>query len=98
MKNQDQPKYGIVRDPEELGAVARAHRKSRHLTLQDTASVGGTGTRFLSEFERGKPTAQLGKAMETLRLLGLEVAIVPRGMEDRVQRLLEQAGEASDDR
>ena len=85
--------YGIVRSPEELGGVMRAHRKGRHLTLEETADVGGTGIRFLSELERGKATAQLGKTLETLRLLGLEVVVVPRGMADRVQQLLDQAAE-----
>lgn len=85
--------YGIVRSPEELGGVMRAHRKERRLTLEETADVGGTGIRFLSELERGKATAQLGKTLETLRLLGLEVVVVPRGMADRVQQLLDQAAE-----
>ena len=91
------PRYGIVHTPEELGAVARAHRKRRHLTLEETARVGGTGTRFLSELERGKPTAEIGKALETLALLGLEVAIVPRGSAARVQALIDQATEPESD-
>lgn len=89
--------YGIVRTTEELGSLARAHRKAHHLTLEETASVGGTGTRFLSELERGKTTAQLGKTLETLRLLGLEVVIVPRGMAERVQKLVDQSTEPSGD-
>lgn len=91
------PRYGIIHTPEELGAVARAHRKRRHLTLEETARVSGTGTRFLSELERGKPTAQLGKALATLALLGLEVAIVPRGTAARVQALIDQAAEPDGD-
>lgn len=91
------PRYGIIRNPAELGAITRAHRKARRLTLEETASVGGTGTRFLSELERGKPTAQLGKTLDTLRILGLEVAIVPRGMAERVQALIEQGSEQGDD-
>lgn len=91
------PKYGIIHNPDELGALARAHRKSRHLTLADTAGVGGTGTRFLSELERGKPTAQLGKTLETLRLLGLEVAVVPRGMADRIQAIVDESSETGRD-
>lgn len=35
--------------------------------------------RFLSEFERGKEAAEIGKVLKTLRTLGLEVIIQPRG-------------------
>ena len=91
------PHYGVVRRPEELGAIMRAHRKRRHLTLEETASVGGTGIRFLSELERGKATAQLGKTLETLRLLGLEVVVVPRGMADGVQRFIDQTAASEHD-
>jgi hypothetical protein len=35
--------------------------------------------RFLSEFERGKETAEIGKVLKALRTLGLEVIIQPRG-------------------
>jgi hypothetical protein len=33
----------------------------------------------LSEFERGKETAELGKVLKALRTLGLEVIVLPRG-------------------
>ena len=94
MARESRPRYGIVRSPQELGAIARAHRKSRGLTLEQTAGVGALGIRFLSELERGKPTAQLGKALEALRLLGLEVIVVRRSEADRLERALAQ--EASD--
>ncbi len=35
--------------------------------------------RFLSEFERGKETAEIDKVLKVLRTLGLEVVIKPRG-------------------
>jgi hypothetical protein len=33
----------------------------------------------LSELERGKATAELGKVLRLLRGLGLELAVTPRG-------------------
>ncbi|MEG7522290.1 MAG: hypothetical protein M3H12_04215 [Chromatiales bacterium] len=35
--------------------------------------------RVLSEFERGKETAEIGKVLKALRTLGLEVIIRPHG-------------------
>lgn len=70
--------YGVVRSATELGALVRAHRKDRDLTLERVSGVGNLSTKFLSEFERGKDTAELGKVLQTLRTLGLEVIIQPR--------------------
>jgi len=71
--------YGAVQTAEELGRLARAHRKHRRLTLETVSGLGNLSTRFLSEFERGKETAQIGKVLKALRTLGLEVIIQPRG-------------------
>lgn len=70
--------YGKVQTPKELGSVARAHRKSRRLTLETVSGLGNLSTRFLSEFERGKETAEIGKILKALRTLGLEVIVRPR--------------------
>ena len=71
--------YGEIRTAEELGRIARAHRKSRRLTLETLSGLGNLSTRFLSEFERGKETAEIGKILKALRTIGLEVIIQPRG-------------------
>tara|TARA_R110001599_G_C12274486_1_gene661913 strand:- start:6138 stop:6422 length:285 start_codon:yes stop_codon:yes gene_type:complete len=75
-----QVQYGVVRSAEELGQLARAHRKQRKLTLETISGLGNLSTRFLSEFERGKETAELGKVIKALGTLGLEVVIQPRGV------------------
>ncbi|MFZ0256093.1 MAG: transcriptional regulator [Gammaproteobacteria bacterium] len=76
---QEDISYGAVQTAEELGRLARAHRKHRHLTLDTVSGLGNLSTRFLSEFERGKETAEIGKVLKALRTLGLEVIIQPRG-------------------
>ncbi|MEA3411414.1 MAG: transcriptional regulator [Pseudomonadota bacterium] len=76
---QDDIAYGAVQTAEELGRLARAHRKHRRLTLETVSGLGNLSTRFLSEFERGKETAEIGKILKALRTLGLEVIIQPRG-------------------
>jgi len=63
----------------ELGRLVREHRKERGLTLETVAGLANVGSRFLSEFERGKETAEVGKILKTLRVLGLEVIVRPRG-------------------
>lgn len=74
-----QVRYGAIRSAGELGRLTRAHRKQRNLTLETISGLGNLSTRFLSEFERGKETAELGKVLQALHTLGLEVVIQPRG-------------------
>jgi len=76
---RDEITYGAIRTVEELGQLTRAHRKSRRLTLETVSGLGNLSMRFLSEFERGKETAEIGKVLKALRTLGLEVIIQPRG-------------------
>jgi len=64
--------------PAELGAVLRAQRKAQGLTLEQLSGLSGLGMRFLSELERGKSTAELGKTLQVARLLGLDCFLVPR--------------------
>lgn len=71
--------YGQIRTAEELGKLMRAYRKNQHLTLERVSGITNVSMRFLSEVERGKETAELGKVLVTLYKLGLEVIIQPRG-------------------
>jgi HTH-type transcriptional regulator/antitoxin HipB len=67
-----------VIDATALGKAIRRHRKSLGLTQQDAAGLCGVGERFLSELERGKESASLGKALQVIRRLGLRVILTDR--------------------
>lgn len=71
------PQYGRTQTASDLGSLARAHRKSKHLTLYTLSGLSNLSIRFLSEFERGKPTAEIGKVLKALKILGLEVVVRP---------------------
>lgn len=68
----------IIKTPRELGSTIRAFRKNQKFTLEKISGLTHLGMRFLSELERGKETAELGKTLEVLNKLGLEVIIQPR--------------------
>ncbi len=78
MTKHDIP-YGQIQTTEDLGRLVRAHRKAKELTLETVSGLGNLSTRFLSEFERGKETAEIGKILKALRTLGLDVIVQPRG-------------------
>ncbi len=67
-----------IKTPADLGKVIRQRRKAAKLTQKKAAALAGIGVRFLSELERGKPTAQIGKTIKVAQLLGLEIQINER--------------------
>lgn len=77
---------GKVNSVADIGMIIRQKRKKDGLTQADLAAVCNLGGRFLVDLENGKPTVQLGKALEVLNSLGLEVHIVPRGWHGEVEK------------
>jgi HTH-type transcriptional regulator / antitoxin HipB len=61
--------------PEEIGKIVKKERKALGLTQADLALTSGTGMRFISDLENGKPTCQLGKTLIVLKTLGLHLDI-----------------------
>jgi transcriptional regulator with XRE-family HTH domain len=86
--------YGPLSSPRQLGQTSRGVRKEQQLTLEQLSGASGLGMRFVSEFERGKTTAELGKALEALEALGLDVYLAPRSMRARIAHL--NAGDSDD--
>ena len=80
-----QPPIGNIHTTADFGKVIRAKRKKDGLTQAEVAAICGFGNRFLVDLENGKPTVQMGKALEVLKSLGLEVHIVSRGWHDKVE-------------
>lgn len=85
-KQTKQPRYGRVRSSAEVGKLCRHERSRRGLTLADVHETTGLSTRFMSEFERGKEHASLGRALRALESLGLDVIVLPRHDAERVLR------------
>lgn len=80
-----------IKTTTDLGQMIRAYRKEQDLTLERLAGLSNLSMRFLSELERGKETAEIGKALLALNRLGLEVIIKPRG---EYKTLLDEVKEA----
>jgi len=59
----------------EIGNLIRNERKRLGVTQKDVALAAGTGLRFLVELEQGKPTVQLGKVLQVLQALGMELEV-----------------------
>ena len=59
----------------EIGKAVRSARKAQGLRQDDLAGLAGVGTRFVIEVERGKETAQLGRVLHLLAVLGCDLTI-----------------------
>jgi HTH-type transcriptional regulator / antitoxin HipB len=68
----------VALTPEELGKIVRKERKAMGLTQADLALSSGTGMRFISDLENGKPTCQIGKTLTVLKTLGLRLTLSGR--------------------
>ncbi|MDR1088170.1 MAG: transcriptional regulator [Coriobacteriales bacterium] len=65
----------IIKNSKDMGSVIRTRRKTLGLTQRELVDVAPFGITFISDLENGKETAQLNKAIETLKMLGLRLII-----------------------
>lgn len=63
----------------QLGVRVRQRRKELALTQAELALASGTGVRFISDLENGKSSCQLGRSLQVLAALGLQIRIEPVG-------------------
>jgi len=68
----------LVRSVLDIGAAIRKKRKEDGLTLVDAAGLCNVNYRFLSDLENGKSTAQLGKVLQVLHAIGIEIELKDR--------------------
>ena len=59
----------------EIGDIVRGARKAAGLRQDEVAGAAGVGLRFIVDLEAGKPTAQIGKALQVLAALGCSLKI-----------------------
>lgn len=64
-----------IEDATTLGQAIRQQRRRLKVTQKDLAMASGSGLRFIVDLEKGKPTCQLGKALEIVRVLGMKLEI-----------------------
>ena len=67
-----------IRSVEELGEAIRTRRKELHYTQAFLAEFTGFSVSFISDVERGKATAEIGKTLQLLMILGLDLWVERR--------------------
>ena len=67
-----------IRSVEELGEAIRTRRKELHYTQAFLAEFTVFSVSFISDVERGKATAEIGKTLQLLMILGLDLSVERR--------------------
>lgn len=68
-----------VNDSISLGQVIRNRRKELAYTQKYISEITGFSMSFLSDFEKGKATCEIGKTLHLMNLLGLNINVEARG-------------------
>ncbi len=69
----------IIRDAADFGLAIRKRRKKLKYTQAFLSEFSGLSVSFISDLERGKNTAELGKALYLAGLLGMDLEMSRRG-------------------
>lgn len=62
-----------------LGQEIRSRRKELNYTQAYLSEVTGLSITFISDVERGKPTAEIEKTIRLINILGLDLLVEKRG-------------------
>ena len=62
-----------ITDSKSLGIALKTRRKELHYTQLYLAEFTGLSVTFISDVERGKPTAELEKTIRLANTLGLDI-------------------------
>lgn len=68
-----------ITDSKSLGEAIRSRRKELKYTQNYISEITGLSVSFLSDLENGKATAEIGKTIEVINLLGLDITVEARG-------------------
>ncbi len=68
----------VVTDVKCLGEAIRKRRKKLGYTQAYLTEFSGLSVSFISDIERGKETAELGKVLHLVNLLGMDLKVSER--------------------
>lgn len=68
-----------ITDSKSLGKAIQVRRKELHYTQAYLSEFTGFSISFISDLERGKPTAEIEKTLRLINILGLDIFVEKRG-------------------
>ncbi|KZN30861.1 hypothetical protein [Pseudoalteromonas luteoviolacea] len=82
-----------VRNIKQLGAISKLVRQSQSLVQETAGLLSGNGLTFISQFENGIETVEIGRVLNLLEQLGIDLEInlppnLPEKTIDKLKKLL----------
>lgn len=68
----------IINSIIDISEFVKKRRKSLGLTQSECAAMCNVGNRFFSELENGKETLHIGKVINCLQILGINISLTNR--------------------
>ena len=68
-----------ITDSKSLGKAIKIRRKELNYTQAYLAEFTGLSVTFISDVERGKPTAEIEKTIQLVNILGMDLSVEKRG-------------------
>ena len=68
-----------ITDSKLLGQAIRVRRKELNYTQAYLSEFTGLSVTFISDLERGKPTAEIEKTIRLINILGMDLLVERRG-------------------
>ena len=73
-----------LKNTKQLGQLAKVVRQAQSLDQSTAGLLSGNGLTFISQFENGKETVELGRVLRLLDQLGIELLIdIPPGLSEK---------------
>ena len=73
-----------LNNTKQLGQLAKIVRQAQSLDQSTAGLLSGNGLTFMSQFENGKETVEIGRVLRLLDQLGIELLIdIPPGISEK---------------
>lgn len=80
-----------IQSLKQLGEVAKHVRQSHSIDQETAGLLSGNGITFISQFENGKETVEIGRVFNLLEQLGIEVDInLPPNLSEKAIKKIEK--------
>lgn len=85
-----------IKNIKQLGAIAKQVRQSQSLDQETAGMLSGNGLTFISQFENGKESVEIGRVFKLFEQLGIEVDInlPPNLAEKSLQKINQLIGKS----
>lgn len=85
-----------IKNIKQLGSIAKHIRQSQSLDQETAGMLSGNGLTFISQFENGKESVEIGRVFKLFEQLGIDIEInLPPNLPQKTIKKIEQLKDIS---